>query len=68
MHTSFIYDTRHERKTPKQQQVEHYQHLIKTSDIVNCHQPGCYVSTRKNFAHIGSFAQDSVPVYLQLFG
>ena len=46
--------------------VEQCQNPRKISDYFRCQQPVRFVSTRKCFANLGSFAKVSLPVYLQL--
>ena len=49
-------------KAPKTQQICHYRHVRKTSQLFLLHDTGADFSCRCNFANLGSFAKVSVPV------
>ena len=50
-------------KAPKTQQICHYKHTRKTSEIFLLFNTGVDFSLRNNFANSGSFAKVSVPVH-----
>ena len=51
-------------KAPKTQQICHYRHMRKTSDLFLSFNTGINFSLRNNFANSGSFAKVSVPVHI----
>ena len=51
-------------KAPKTQQICHYRHTRKTSEVFLMFNAGTDFSLRNNFANSGSFAKVSVPVYI----
>ena len=50
-------------KAPKTQQIFHYKHRSKTSELFLLFNTGVDFSLRNNFANSGSFAKVSVPVH-----
>ena len=51
-------------KAPKTQQICHYRHTRKTSELFLLFNTGAEFSLRNNFANSGSFAKVSVPVHI----
>ena len=51
-------------KAPKTQQICHYRHTRKTSDLFLLFNTGVNFSLRNNFDNAGSFAKVSVPVHI----
>ena len=51
-------------KAPKTQQICHYRHMRKTSELLLLFNAGANFSLRNNFASSGSIAKVSVPVYI----
>ena len=51
-------------KAPKTQQICHYRHTRKTSELFLLFNTGVNFSLRNNFANSGSFAKVSVPVHI----
>ena len=51
-------------KAPKTQQICHYRHTRKTSELFLLFNTGADFSLRNNFANLGSCAKVSVPVYI----
>ena len=51
-------------KAPKTQQICHYRHTRKTSELFLSFNTGVYFSLRNNLANSGSFAKVSVPVHI----
>ena len=51
-------------KAPKTQQIRHYRHTRKTSELFLLFNTGVDFSLRNNFANSGSFAKVSVPVHI----
>ena len=49
-------------KAPKTQQICHYKHARKTSELFLLFNTGVNFSSRNSFANLGSFAKISVPV------
>ena len=50
-------------KAPKTQQICHYRHPRKTSELFLLFNTGVNFSLRNNFANSGSFGKVSVPVH-----
>ena len=51
------------QQAPKTQQICHYRHAGKTSELLLLYNTGVDSSTRNNLANLGSFAKVSVPVH-----
>ena len=51
-------------KAPKTQQICHYRHATKTSELFFLFSTGVDFSLRNNFANSGLFAKVSVPVHI----
>ena len=51
-------------KAPKTQQICHYRHMRKTSELFLLFNTGADFSLRNNFANSGSCAKVSVPVHI----
>ena len=51
-------------KAPKTQQICHYRHARKTSELFSLFNTGADFSLRNNFANSGSFAKVYVPVHI----